>query len=287
MRILRFLPLLLIISCNSSDHPGFERLDKSVHFRLDALGDDDHQVSEASVLSLDCRLDQTDGTIVALKTFRRISKDLTSFPESIRNVLLASSEGDSMTLVGLGSELGVEQIFDPRVLPANVNEFELGILITEALTDEELRTLLAEERMERDLELKEQAQLAFVLDSLQLTEDDLKNGMYFKRLTETDGAKPKKGDGIKANYRSYISSGQLIDDTYAGHALVYQVGKPDQVLPGFATGIAQMREGEEAIFVIPSAYAYGEKGSSSGIVPPYSSMIYVVKLDKIGPDNED
>ena len=42
-----------------------------------------------------------------------------------------------------------------------------------------------------------------------------------------------------------------------------------------------MREGEKAKIIIPSQLAFGENGSSTGIVPPYTSVIYEVTMLKV------
>ena len=61
----------------------------------------------------------------------------------------------------------------------------------------------------------------------------------------------------------------------------YEVGKPDQVIPGFIKGIEYLSEGSEAFFVIPSEYGFGENGSSSGIIPGYSVLVYRARLQEI------
>ena len=74
----------------------------------------------------------------------------------------------------------------------------------------------------------------------------------------------------------------MVDNTYDGQPLEYEIGRPDQVLEGFSIGIALMREGGESLMIIPSQLAFGAKGSISGIVPPYSTLIYKVKLENVG-----
>jgi FKBP-type peptidyl-prolyl cis-trans isomerase len=39
-----------------------------------------------------------------------------------------------------------------------------------------------------------------------------------------------------------------------------------------------MNEGAKAKFIIPSHLAYGEDGSSTGIIPPYTTVIYEIEL---------
>ena len=42
-----------------------------------------------------------------------------------------------------------------------------------------------------------------------------------------------------------------------------------------------MNEGEKAKFIIPSQLAYGGAGSSTGIIPPYTTVIYEIELVKL------
>jgi FKBP-type peptidyl-prolyl cis-trans isomerase len=141
---------------------------------------------------------------------------------------------------------------------------------------------LSDERMLADAELGEQLLLQKLKDSLQLSEAENVDGIYYRSVKAGHGKKPYSGALLTVHYTAHFADGRLFDDTYQGHALQYQCGKPDQVLPGFAVGIAQMQEGAEAIFVIPSYMAFGELGSTSGIVPPFSTLVYQVRLTKVG-----
>ena len=42
--------------------------------------------------------------------------------------------------------------------------------------------------------------------------------------------------------------------------------------------IGMMHEGEKALFIMPSELAFGENGSSTGIIPPFTSLIFEVEL---------
>jgi len=59
------------------------------------------------------------------------------------------------------------------------------------------------------------------------------------------------------------------------------VGDTAQVITGLEIGIKKMREGGKAKIIIPSQLAFGENGSSTGIVPPYTSVIYEVTMLKV------
>ena len=61
-------------------------------------------------------------------------------------------------------------------------------------------------------------------------------------------------------------------------ALDFQLGKPDQVIRGIEIALHHMRPGGEVRLVIPYYLAFGPEGSSTGIVPPYTTVVYRVKL---------
>jgi FKBP-type peptidyl-prolyl cis-trans isomerase FklB len=52
-----------------------------------------------------------------------------------------------------------------------------------------------------------------------------------------------------------------------------------QVIPGWDEGVSMMKEGEEYKFIIPYKLAYGERGA--GPIPPFSTLVFDVKLVKI------
>jgi FKBP-type peptidyl-prolyl cis-trans isomerase len=62
-------------------------------------------------------------------------------------------------------------------------------------------------------------------------------------------------------------------------------GEQGQVIKGFETAISLLNEGAQAKFIIPSQLAYGEKGSSTGIVPPYTTLVYEIELLKLTKHN--
>ena len=68
--------------------------------------------------------------------------------------------------------------------------------------------------------------------------------------------------------------------------LVLKIGDPGQIIKGMDIGLRLMKEGGKAKIIIPSQLGFGDKGSSTGIVPPYTSLIYDVELINIFT-NED
>jgi FKBP-type peptidyl-prolyl cis-trans isomerase FkpA len=49
-----------------------------------------------------------------------------------------------------------------------------------------------------------------------------------------------------------------------------------QVIPGWDEGIAMMKKGGQAILIIPSTIAYGDR--DMGDIPPYSTLVFDIEL---------
>lgn len=273
---------LLLLGCRESDYPGYSRLKKSVHYKLLALGDEDRPVASGAYISLRIELKSGGDSTAAIKNFSRIQRKGLSLPGPLQDLLLQSHLLDSVAVIGTAGDLGLSQLFTPVMFPHDTALVHLTMTVLEVLDDAEFRAYRANERLLLDLEMAEQQALNKIRDSLKLKESNYRDGMYYLPVKEGRGPKPESGAMAVVHYKARFHDGTLFDNTYNAEPLEYEIGRPDQVIDGFATGIAQMREGGEAIFVIPSQLGFGSRGSSSGIVPPFTTLIYEVKLVRAG-----
>jgi FKBP-type peptidyl-prolyl cis-trans isomerase len=273
--------LLSLVGCDTTDHPGFERKEGSVHYRLITLGDEDRKITPESYITLNVHAFDTTGKALAKKRLQRLAMTKSEWPRHLSDLLRTAAEGDSLELIGSISELQANDWFRPVSLGENTEMVLLKIAVLEVLDVEEILQIRAEERAKNDSELQELARFKSALDSLGFDMDDREDGIFFRSMSKGKGKKPQSGNEIIVRYRAYLSDGTLIDDTYQGDALHYIMGKPDQVLPGFGLAMSRMSEGERALFILPSDQAFGEKGSSSGIVPPFAALIYEAELIEV------
>lgn len=275
-------PILLLLGCRESNHPGYTRLKKSVHYKLLALGDEDRPVASGAYISCRIEVKGPGDSTLAIKSFSRIERRKLPLSRHLNDLLLQSHLQDSLAVIGTAADLALRQLFTPAMFPQDTASVRLTMVVLEVLEDAEFRAYRANERLLLDREMAEQQALNGLRDSLKLGESNYTDGMYYLPVKEGRGPKPESGTMVVVHYKAHFHDGTLFDDTYTGESLEYEIGRPDQVIDGFATGIAQMREGGEAIFVIPSRLGFGSQGSSSGIVPPFTTLIYEVKLVRVG-----
>ena len=104
----------------------------------------------------------------------------------------------------------------------------------------------------------------------------LSSGLQYKIVKEGTGKSPKTMDKVSVNYRGTLVSGREFDSSYKrGQPAMFRVGDG---IPGWNEALQLMKEGARWQLFIPAHLAYGEKGSSTGIVPPYTTVVYEVEL---------
>jgi len=86
-------------------------------------------------------------------------------------------------------------------------------------------------------------------------------------------------DRLMVDYEGRFLSGRVFEKSATDFELIY--GIPDQMVKGLNYVMGQLNEGQTAKIILPSALAFGEKGSSNGTVPPYTPVLYNIKLTEV------
>lgn len=276
--LITFLIACFLIGCNDSDHYGYNRLVKDIHFKLESIGDERFGVEEATRISFNLTVWSKESELLAEKKFYRVDTKNLSLPKYIHEIFSEAFEGDSVSIIGPTDELRINQLLGDSLFTSNTENVRIELNITEAFSDSRLREILAKERNLNDLELKEQLTIKQLVDSLGLNQDDFSGNIYIKELRSGIGSVPKSGQTAIVNFIARLPKGEIVHDTSLDGPFEYQVGIPEQAVPGLAEGIQLMRKGSVALLLVPSRFGFGEKGSSTGIVPPFSPLIYEIEL---------
>jgi FKBP-type peptidyl-prolyl cis-trans isomerase len=134
-------------------------------------------------------------------------------------------------------------------------------------------------RAKREEEAKKAAQEA--LDKLAAGFDQTDSGLRYKIIQKGSGAQAEKGKSVSVHYEGSLDNGQVFDSSYRRKDPITFTLGIGQVIQGWDEGIALLKVGDKARFVIPSYLGYGERGAG-GVIPPNATLVFDVELVKVG-----
>lgn len=83
------------------------------------------------------------------------------------------------------------------------------------------------------------------------------SGLYYKKTKEGTGNNPSRGQTLKVDYVGKYLDGTTFGKSEANDPLEIVNFGDGNLIEGFEDGLAEMKEGEEGILIIPSSLAYG------------------------------
>lgn len=102
------------------------------------------------------------------------------------------------------------------------------------------------------------------------------------RSKTANNLKPMDNSLVRVQYALDDINGNRIADSYSATASygdsIYQTRPLDNIL-GFWHTLTEMREGDEVTCIIPANAGYGNV--QNGVIPPYSTLVYRIKLVSI------
>jgi len=285
--LLLIITIPLFFSCNESDIPGYKLTEKGIYFKLLGIGEPDKYVQEGNYVTFHIQYATADDSVFfdAIRT-AKIEKPL--YKGSIEDCFFMLSEGDSAAFYIKADPFFEKTLESP--LPSFIPpESYLKIIL-------KIESVKTAEQFKKDKE----AFLAWVEDFGEYEKKVLKNYLekrniaylpidtviYKIPISKGNSKTVNYGDTITVHFEGYFLNGKLFDSTRKrGEPFSFVYGTEWQVIKGLEKAIGLMHEGEKSIFVIPSFMAFGKEGSSTGIIPPYSSVVFEIELLKIGKKN--
>lgn len=294
MKLSHFLaPVLLAIAVagcfNENKWPGYSVTASGLHYKLHKFGDGSRMPLEGEFLVLRMAY-RTEKDSVFIDTYSsshdgRITVPFTRAPflGSFEEGIAMLHEGDSATFIVSADSL-FRKVF--RVpMPFFVREGDMvkvDVKLEKILSEKEyIQQQEKASAAEEDRDMEEQKLLMSYVQEHHHGLAPLDNGIYYIPLKEGEGAIAERGKTVIISYKGSFLNGKQFDATSGKSPLEFTVGEQGQVIKGLERGICLMREGGKAKFILPSQLAYGATGSSTGIVPPYTSVVYEVELHKV------
>lgn len=117
--------------------------------------------------------------------------------------------------------------------------------------------------------------------------DTTELGVFYVTMEQGTGDYPQPGDTLSVKYNGYLITGGIFDSSayHSSDSLYVFVYKSISMIEGWDDIMKLMNKGKKMEFVIPSSLAYGKDGYP-GVIPPYTSLIYVAKMGDIRPGQD-
>ena len=107
-----------------------------------------------------------------------------------------------------------------------------------------------------------------------------KSGLAYFMIKEGEGVQASAGKTVSVHYTGKLADGTKFDSSYDRNAPIeFPLGER-RVIPGWDEGIALLKVGGKATFIIPPHLAYGERGAG-GVIPPNATLIFEVELMEV------
>ena len=281
------IPLLVSSCFNKSKYPGFSRGRHGIYYQLHKIGEDDHKAGPSDFVTADITY-QTIYDSIFFSGRRKLQITEPQFKGGIDECFMMLTEQESATFI-----ISASDFFNLTLqsdLPSFLNEgdmMKVTLDILEIQTEEEfIKEKEAFLHWIEDFGDYERVILKQFLDQEKLPVEPESNGMYRIVLKEGSGTHIEKGDTITINYEGKFLNGKFFDSTIKrNQPFQFVYGTEWQVIKGLEDALAMMTVGEKSLFILPSEIAFGKEGSSTGIIPPYTSLIFEVEVLKVIKSN--
>lgn len=266
---MRFLILIIVAlsfySCRQ-ERKEFKELNDDISYKLLSFDENEKYFQKDNLIRASIQL--FDGNNIIYNKYQTIPFNAEQTP--FKELITILNEGDSIH-------------FKVKTDFLKANHFNLNfeqtkpilegyLKIYEFLTIDKIRQFKAQ----NDPEFLEQKILNVYIKSLAGIKN--KNGVYVQTIQKGEGEEVMLGKTLTLKFRASFIDGVEFDNTHFQDFFEYTYGTPNQVIEGLDVALLGMKNKEKAKIIIPSQLAFGEDGSSTGIVPPFTSLVYDIEI---------
>jgi FKBP-type peptidyl-prolyl cis-trans isomerase len=263
-------------------YPGYSRSKQGFHYRLHMIGEDDRKARIGDIITVNIEY-RTLSDSLFFSGIRKLQVDTPRYNGSLDACFAMLAAGDSASFI-----LDAEDFFTkglqaerPGFLkpgPMKVNIAMHEIQTKEAYNREKEAFLSWIE----DFGAYEKVILKQYIASEKLDVNPLPSGIYYLKISAGTGKKVELGDTVTVHYEGRFLNGKFFDSTRRrNQPFQFVYGTEWQVISGLEEGIGMMCEGERSLFILPSDQGFGNRGSSTGAIPPFTSLIFEVEILKV------
>ena len=272
---------IFLAGCSqNSKYPGFSRGKEGVYFQLHKIGESSRKAMYSDYITADIQYATMDDSVF-FEGRRKLQLVKSGAKGSVEACFRMLAKGESATFIISADEFFTKTL--KTSLPDYLNPgdmMKIKLDIVDIQTQQEYnREKEAFLNWIEDFGDYEKVILQQFLKEEKLSVQPTKSGLYYLCLKEGTGKRVEKGDTVTVNYEGRFLNGKFFDSTVRRkQPFQFVYGTEWQVVEGLEEAIGMMKEGEKSLFILPSNLAFGTEGSSTGIVPPFTSLIFEVEL---------
>lgn len=131
--------------------------------------------------------------------------------------------------------------------------------------------------------LKEEIGMDDFEEENHISTDKTVTGLRYFFIRRGKGEECSYGKRVELKYTGRFLNGEEFNstDNLPNQTQDFYIGQEMQVIKGIEEALLFMREGDAVLLLIPSWVGFGQKGSSTGIVPPKTPIVYELELNKV------
>lgn len=290
---------LAFTACNDSKFEGFTKAENGLHYKFFNHDESGTKVQEGDNVLLGYVItnQKNDSVIINSKDASRDGSGYvnfgfkkSSFQGSFEDGMMMMAKGDSAAFIVSADSFFLKSN-GMNELPKGINPgdflkavFKVKDIIPAKEVEAKQKAMMAEQEAKmKEFEAKETPAMEKYITDNKISAKPTTSGLYYMETKKGSGASPKATDIVKVHYTGKLLDGTVFDSSVErGQPVEFPL---NQVIPGWTEGLQLMKKGGKANLLIPSALAYGPRGSGDRI-PPYSPLAFEVELIDFKPAPE-
>lgn len=274
---------LFFTACNRQ-YPGYKQTSDGLYYRFYTQDRSAQQPKQTDFLKLDmaCYLDDSlyyDWRQSESDVFVQLSDS--HFKGDLQEALHMMRVGDSASFYIKADSVAIHYYSqDPGVVGLKPEDFfRYEVKLVEIKTQDEFKAgieRLKEQRLQESKNI-----LAAYVEENGITVSPIESGIYIIPVEKGKGDCPQKGDKVELDFEAKLLDGRSIGSTFGQDEKFSFIVGEGYVIPGWEVIVPMLHVGDRVTAIIPCEMAYGEH-SVTGI-PPFSNLVYDIKLLKIIP----
>ena len=275
LSILTILICLVAVSCRKYD--GFKHHSSGYYYHYYSCNENNAQPQPGDFVVVNMGIRTPDTVISPMSQNNMLIDEL--YKGDIYCALRNMHLGDSATFIFEGQPF-YEEFLGMGEYPYGKSPIFVDLKLLKIMPKQDLEK--AEERYQEQKQLIRHIEDSLILDYVAENRIETRNGgLYCTWNKKGDGPKVEKNQTVQI-----IICGRRLDNTVFDNSMdpenpiTFEVGK-DQISRGIDVMVQNMCVGDNVTVVMPSSYAFGDKGNEDFQIPPYTPVVYDIELLRI------